>query len=118
MFTVPVEVTARTRMTIDITSDEALRILCKTLGMEFLLDDEYDYYLKILDHNLEDYDPYCDQPCVCYKDEDGKDKVVDERGNLFAALCTLIVNMYPNVSFRSAPYIYRYDPEKEGADND
>ena len=81
--------------------------------MEFLLDYDYNYYLKVLDHNLEDYDPYYDQPCVCYMDENGKDVVVHDRGNEFAALCTLFVNMYPNISFRGAPWIYRYDPEKE-----
>lgn len=112
MRTVPVEVTARAKMTIDITSDEAFHILCKTLGMEFLLDDKNDYYLKVFDEDLEDYDPYYDQPCVCYRDEDSTDKVIDNRGNVFAALCTLAVNMYPNLSFRGEPWIYRYDPEK------
>lgn len=112
MFTVPVEVTARAKMTIDITSDEAFRILCKTLGMEFLLDDERDYYLKVFE-DFDNYDPYYDQPCVCYRDENGEETVIDDHGNMFAALCTLVVNMYSNVSFRSAPYIYRYDPRKE-----
>lgn len=113
MLTVPVEVNARAKMTIDITSDEAFRILCKTLRMDFLLDDEYDYYLKVFDEDLENYEPYYDQPCVCYTDKDGEEKVIDERGNMFAALCTLVVNIYPNSEFRSDPWIYRYDPRKD-----
>lgn len=107
--TVPVEVIAKTKLTIDITADEAWRILCKTLGMEFILEDEYDYYLKAFDG----FDPDYDEPCVCYIDENGEEKVASGCGNKFAALCTLAVHMYPNVEFRHAPYIYRYDPEKE-----
>lgn len=111
--TVPVEVTAKTKMTIDISFDEALRILCKTLHMDFVLDDEKNYYLKVFDENLEDFEPYYDQPCVCYKDKDGVEHVIDDRGNLFAALSTVVVMSYPNVGYRGAPYIYRYDPVKE-----
>lgn len=111
--TVPVEVTAKAKTTIYIDDDEAFRILCKTLGMDFIFDDDCDYYLKVFGEDREEYDPYYDQPCVCYMDEDGSERVADDRGNLFAALCTVAVNMYPNVEFRSAPYIYRYDPEKE-----
>lgn len=108
---VPVEVTAKTKLTIDITADEAWRILCRTLGMEFIFeDDTHDFYLKALG---EDFDPDYDEPCVCYRGENGEDVVVSSCGNKFAALCTIAVHMYPNVEFRSAPYIYRYDPEKE-----
>lgn len=108
-----VEVTAKTKVTIDICSDEAYRILCKTLGMGFILNDEYDYYLKVFDEDREDYDPYYDQPCVCYRDKAGDEKVISEQGNLFAALCTVAVNMYPNVGFRGEPWIYRYDPNRK-----
>lgn len=110
--TVTVEVTAKSKVKIDITSDEAFRILCKTLHMNFLLNDDHDYYLKVFDEDLEEYDVYYDQPCVCYRDKDGVERVVDDRGNVFAALCTLAVNMYPNLSFRGEPWIYRYDPKR------
>ena len=108
-----VEVTAKTKVAIDISSDEAYRILCKTLGMDFILDDNHPYYLKVFDEDREYYDTYYDQPCVCYRDRNGDEKVISEQGNLFAALCTVAVNMYPNVGFRGDPWIYRYDPNKE-----
>ncbi len=110
--TTAVEVTAKCKIPIEITSSEAFRVLCKTLKMDFILEDEYRYYLKVFDKYLEDYDPYYDQPCVCYEAEDGSERVIDERGNLFAALCTVAVNMWPNVDFRGEPYIYRYNPEE------
>lgn len=110
METVPVEVHGRTKLTIDITADEAWRILCQALGMKFIYEDyETGYYLKA----FEGFDPDYDQPCVCYIDENGEEKVASECGNEFAALCTIAVHMFPNVEFRHAPYIYRYDPEKE-----
>lgn len=113
MNAVPVEVTATTKMTINITADEAWRILCQALGMKFIYEDDRDYYLAVLDEELGDFDPYYEQPCVCYIDENGEEKIASDCGNEFAALCTLAAHMFPNTSFRGAPYIYRYDPEKE-----
>ena len=108
---IPVEVSGVTELTINISADEAWRILCQALGMKFICeDDEHDIYLKAFG---EDFDPYYDEPCVCYKGENGEDIVVSSSGNKFAALCTIAVHMFPNVEFRHAPYIYRYDPEKE-----
>lgn len=83
---------------IDIDSYEAFRILCKTLHMEFVLNEDIDFFVR--------KDCY-DNNCVYYT-KDGHDEVYDERGDLFIALRNVAVNMYPNVYFRSADYIYNY----------
>lgn len=83
---------------IDIDSYEAFRVLCKTLYMEFVLDEDIDFFVR------KDCD---DNNCVYYI-KDGHDEVYDERGDLFVALRNVAVNMFPNVSFRSADYIYNY----------
>lgn len=82
---------------IDIDSYEAFRILCKTLHMEFVLDEDIDFFVR--------KDCY-DNNCVYYI-KDGHDEVYDERGDLFVALRNVAVNMFPNVYFRSAKYIYK-----------
>lgn len=43
---------------------------------------------------------------LVYKIVNGRDKVIDDRGDLFIALCNVAVNMFPNVSFRNADFIY------------
>lgn len=104
--TTPVEVTAKTKMTIEVTQPEALRILCKTLGMEFIYDDTCRYYPKYIN------EPGYEGCVVCYKDKDGKERVVSESGDLFIALCNVIVNMFPNTEFRSEDWIYHYGEEE------
>ena len=64
--------------------------------MDFVLDEDIDFFVK--------KDCY-DNNCVCYM-KDGHDEVYDDRGDLFVALRNVAVNMFPNVSFRSADYIY------------
>lgn len=92
-----VDLTTKAVLQVDINSEEAFRILCKTLHMEYILmEDLDDYFIK----KNED-----DENMVCVT-ENGQEKVVDERGDLFVALCNVAVNMFPNVSFRSADYIY------------
>lgn len=81
---------------IDVESDEAFRILCKTLHMEFVLDEDTKFIVK--------KDCYGDN-CV-YVERDGVEKKYDYRGDLFVALRNVAVNMFPNVYFRSADYIY------------
>ena len=104
--TTPVEVTAKTKMTIEVTEPEALHILCKVLNMEFIYDDSRRYYPKRFD------EPDYDGCCVCYRDKNGDERIVDDRGDLFVALCNVIVNMFPNTEFRGEDWIYRYG-EKE-----
>lgn len=82
---------------IDIDSHEAFRILCKTLHMEFVLDEDIDFFVGT--------DWYGNNG-VYYRDN-GHDGFYDERGDLFVALRNVAVNMFPNISFRNANYIYK-----------
>jgi hypothetical protein len=91
-----VDVRVESIANIDIESDEAFRILCKTLDMEYVLNEDIDFFIK--------KDSYGDN-CVYYI-SDGHDEMYDDRGDLFVALRNVAVNMFPNVYFRSADYIY------------
>ena len=75
---------------IDIESDEAFRILCETLHMNCVLNEDIEFFVK--------KDEY-------YR-KNGHDELYDYRGDLFIALRNVAVNMFPNLSFRSADYIY------------
>lgn len=81
---------------IDIESDEAFKILCQTLNMEFVLDEDIDFFVQ--------KDEYGDN-CV-YHIYRGCDDKYDDRGDLFVALRNVAVNIFPNVAFRNADYIY------------
>lgn len=94
-----VDVKVKTTTQIDIEPDEAFRLLCKTLNMECVLDDEDTFRIK--------------------KDENGDNRVhhfyydgsydirpYDDRGDLFIALRNVAVQMFPNLPFRNADYIY------------
>lgn len=86
------------KQTYEIVIDEhkAFGLLCKTLQMDFVLDEDTDYFVK--------------------KDEYGENSVyisgsgisckIDDRGDLFTALRNVAVNMFPNLGFRNAEYIY------------
>lgn len=91
-----VDITAKQTFKADIEPEEAFRILCKTLHMEFILEEDFDYFV------IED--EYGEK--AVYKTENDRDKCVDDRGDLFIALCNVAVNMFPNLDFRSADYIY------------
>lgn len=91
-----VDITARQIFKEDIEPEEAFRILCKTLSMDFILNDDPDYFVA---------KDASGQNIVC-KGTNGKVKIVDDRGDLFIALCNVAVNMFPNLDFRSANYIY------------
>ena len=83
-------------LNIDIECDEAFRILCKTLDMEFVLDEDTEFFIQ--------------------KDSDGNNCVyqmymgcgvkVDDRGDLFVALRNVAAQIFHNVYFRNAEYIY------------
>ena len=81
---------------IDIESDEAFRILCQTLHMNCVLNEDIEFFVK--------EDEYGDN-CV-YRIYKGYEDKYDDRGDLFVALRNVAVNMFPNLSFRSADYIY------------
>ena len=92
-----IDVNTRAVCKIDIDSYEAFRILCKTLSMDFVLDEDTDYFVV--------KDEYGDSS-VC-RTVNGHDETVDDRGELFVALRNVAVNMFPNTLFRSADYIYK-----------
>lgn len=91
-----VNVNTKAVCTIDIDSSEAFRILCKTLHMDFVLDEDTDFFVRKNDE---------EENCV-YVTRNGNDELYDERGDLFVALRNVAVNMFPNTWFRSADYIY------------
>ena len=81
---------------IGIDEAEAFRILCKTLNMEFVFDEDVEMFVK--------EDEYGDNGV--YFLENGKEQKLDDRGDLFVALRNVAVNMFPNLGFRNADYIY------------
>ena len=91
-----VNINTKAVCTIDIDSSEAFGILCKTLHMDFVLDEDIDFFVRKNDE---------EENCV-YVIRNGHDKLYDERGDLFVALRNVAVNMFPNLWFRSADYIY------------
>lgn len=83
----------KTTRQIDIDEYEAFRILLKTLDMEFVLNTDVNFRVE--------------------KDVDGENRVYvlynvpyDDRGDLFVALRNVAVNLFPNLEFRGAEYIY------------
>lgn len=83
---------------LDIDEIGALKLLCKTLCMDFVLDEDTDYFVG-KDESGENG--------IYIKD--GHDTKFDDRGDLFVALRNVAVNIVPNVLFRSADYIYKSD---------
>ena len=79
------------KFNIDIDELGAFKILCRSLNMSFVLNEDIDYFIK--DGKL------------WYK-ERGYDEIVDDRADLFIALRNVAVNIIPNLWFRSADYIY------------
>jgi hypothetical protein len=77
---------------IHIEPEETFRMLCEALRMEIVLLENADVYVK--------KDEYGDN---CVYSKYGK---YDDRGDLFIALRNVAVNIFPNVSFRNADYIY------------
>ena len=77
----------------------AVCVTCKTLQMEFVLNEYIDFFVR--------KDSYGDN-CVYYIDN-GHDEMYDDRGDLFVALRNVAENIFPNLSFRSADYIYKED---------
>ena len=91
-----INVNTKAICTIDIDSAEAFRILCETLQMDIVLDEDGGYSVyKNSDNELN-----------VYETVDGHDFCVSERGDLFVALRNVAVNIFPNTYFRNADYIY------------
>ena len=79
------------KFNIDIDELGAFKILCRSLNMSFVLNEDIDYFIK--------------DGKVWYN-ERGYDEIVDDRADLFIALRNVAVNIIPNLWFRSADYIY------------
>lgn len=81
----------------EITSSQAFKILCETLDMDFVLDENSDFFVKKNEYGEN----------VVYIIKNEKEEVYDDRGDLFIALRNTAVNIFPNVGFRNAHYIYK-----------
>lgn len=93
-----INIETKSILQIDIDSYEAFKILCKTLYMEAVLNEDIDFFIR--------EDCYGNN-CVYYI-KDGHDEIYDDRGDLFASLRNVAVNMFPNLSFRNASYIHKF----------
>ena len=80
------------------TAEECFRNLCKSLYMDFVLDEDNEYMVQ--NENGQNY---------VYKlnKEEEIFYIYDDRGDLFVALRNVAVNMFPNVGFRGDNYIYK-----------
>lgn len=90
-----VDIKANTIIQADIDEIESFRILCKTLHMDFVLDEDTDYFVREGERG---------ENGVYVKN--GHDIKIDDRGDLFVALRNVAVNIMPNIGFRNADYIY------------
>ena len=81
---------------IDIDSSEAFRILCETLHMTSVLEEDTKFIVKKNE----------DGENNLYVIKNGVEYHYDDRGDLFVALRNVAVNIFPNTSFRSDDYIY------------
>ena len=74
-----VEVNCKSRMEIDIDCEEAFKLLVKTLHMDFILDEDYEDCFTV---STED-------GTHVYCTINGKDKEIDDRGELYRALTSV-----------------------------
>ena len=91
-----VDVNVNSVCKVDIDLSEAFRILCETLHMTSVLDEDTKFIVK----KNEDDENYL------WAIKNGVEYPYDERGDLFVALRNVAVNMFPNTSFRGEDYIY------------
>lgn len=91
-----VEAKVKSICKIDIEAEEAFYILCKTLDMDFVLDEDKRFFVR----------KDSDDELRVYIFENGHDELFDDRGKMFVALRNVAINLYPNLLFRNAEYIY------------
>lgn len=94
-----VNVTKKEEIEIDIDEIKAFKILCKTLHMEWMLCDDFQYYV------LED--EYGDRSVWKTVEYGYGDRKVDDRGDLFIALCGVAENIIPNCELRNPRIVKR-----------
>lgn len=81
---------------ITISTEEAFRLLCKSLMMDFVLDEDIEFFVR----------KNSDGNNYVYITHNGEERKYDDRGDLFVALRNVAVQTFPNLSFRNADYIY------------
>ena len=81
---------------VDIDCEEAFRVLCKSLQMGFVLDENTKFVVR--KNRFGDNGVYCVT--------NGQERLYDSRGDLFVALRNVAVQLFPNVEFGNEPYIY------------
>ena len=86
-----------TKLQLDIEPEKAFKILCQTLDMNCVLREDIDFFVR----------ESCYGDNRVYFIRNGHDEEYDHRGDLFIALRNVAVNIFPNVAFRSAEYIYK-----------
>ena len=64
--------------------------------MDCVLDEDTEYFIKENEYGEN----------AVYYINNGHDELYDDRGDLFIALRNVAVNMFPNLPFRSADFIY------------
>lgn len=92
-----IDVNTKAVCQIDIDHQEAFRVLCKTLHMDCVLDEDTNYFV---------YRDGFGDTLVC-RTRNGHDECVTDRGDLFLALRNLAVEIFPNVGFRHMIRDYR-----------
>ena len=91
-----VDVKVNSVVPVDIDSEEAFRVLCKSLQMGFVLDENTNFVVR--KNRFGDNCVYCTT--------NNQERLYDSRGDLFVALRNVAVQLFPNVGFRNEPYIY------------
>ena len=94
-----IDVTKKEKVEIDIDEIEAFKILCKTLHMEWMLNEDYKYYVC--------EDEYGERSVWKTVEYGYGDREVDDRGNLFLALCSVAENIIPNCELRNPRIVKR-----------
>lgn len=97
-----IDINAKAVIKAEIDEGEAFRILCKSLSMDFVLDEDTDYFIK--------KDEWGENGVYALKN--GRDHKFDDRGDLFVALRNVAVNMFPGLYFRNADYIWNNSREE------
>lgn len=95
-----IELEVKQKVVADISKDEAIKILFKTYGMEWALDEGTDFFI--------DENEFGENTVYKWRvTEWGRERVrVEDNADLFVALRNLVVAVYPNVRFRNDDYIY------------
>lgn len=98
---VKIEAVKKEYVDVEIDKSDAFRILCQTLDMEWILNDEFSFYIRENEY---------EERTVWLRVYGGSDKEFDERGDLFLALCKLAGEIFLNCELRN-PLIVKVKEE-------